>query len=78
MKPYYYVYRYQKQAPKVRHPTLQAAQAEAERLAAQHPGVAFEILKAVGISQVVKPSATFWMDGESPPSKTPESLNYEN
>jgi hypothetical protein len=68
MKPYYYVYRYQKQAPKVRHISLAEAQAEAERLAAKNPGITFEILKTVGISQVIKPARTFWMDGENPPS----------
>lgn len=66
MKPYYYVYRFGTPAPKVRHETLASAQAEAERLAAFHPGAAFEILKAVGISQIVKPTTTFWMDGERP------------
>jgi hypothetical protein len=67
MKPYYYVYRYGN-APVKRHASLAEAQAEAERLAAKNPGVAFEILKAVGISQVIKPARTFWMDGENPPS----------
>ena len=67
MKPYYYVYRYQKHAPKVRHASLAEAQAEAERLAALNPGMAFEILKAIAISSVVKPTSTFWMDGENPP-----------
>lgn len=66
MKPYYYVYRYQNQAPKVRHPTLQAAQAEAERLAGENPGITYEILKVVGISKVHAPGTTFWMDGEEP------------
>ena len=66
MKPYYYVYRYDNQAPKMRHETLAAAQTEAERLAALYPCAAFEILKAVGISQIVKPAATIWMDGEEP------------
>lgn len=66
MKPYYYVYRYENQAPKVRHETLAAAQAEAERLAAQHPGMPYEILKAVGIAKVSAPASTFWMDGEEP------------
>ena len=68
MKPYYYVYRYQKQAPKVRHASLAEAQDEAERLAAENPGISFEILKAIAISAVVKPTSTFWMDGENPPS----------
>jgi hypothetical protein len=66
MKPYYYVYRYGNQAPKVQHATLAAAQAEAERLAALYPCAAIEILKAVGIAQIVKPATTIWMDGEEP------------
>ena len=65
MKPYYYVYQYEYQAPKMRYATLAEAQAEAERLAALHPGAAFEIFKAVGIARVVKPT-TIWMDGEEP------------
>ena len=66
MKPYYYVYRYQDRAPVVRHPTLEAAQAEAERLASQHPGAHIEILKAVGVSKIYGPASTFFMDGEGP------------
>lgn len=64
MKPYYYVYRYQKNAPVVRHATLASAQAEAERLATQHPGDSIEILKAVGVSRINGPASTFFMDGE--------------
>ena len=66
MKPYYYVYRYQDRAPVVRHPTLEAAQAEAERLASQHPGVHIEILKAVAVTKIHGPASTFFMDGEGP------------
>lgn len=66
MKPYFYVYRYQDKAPIIRHPTIESAQAEAERLATQHKGTAFEILKAVGLSQVSGPASTFFMDGEGP------------
>ena len=66
MKPYFYVYRYQDRAPVVRHPTLELAQAEAERLAAQHPGTSIEILKAVGLASVRGPASTFFMDGEGP------------
>ena len=66
MKPYFYVYRYQDKAPIIRHHTLESAQAEAERLATQHKGTAFEILKAVGLSQVSGPASTFFMDGEGP------------
>ena len=66
MKPYFYVYRYQDKAPVIRHATLEQAQAEAERLATQHKGTPFEILKAVGLSQVTGPASTFFMDGEGP------------
>jgi hypothetical protein len=65
MKPYYYVYRYQDRGPRVRHATLEAAQAEAMRLAEQHPTGYFEILKCVGFARTTK-AATFWMDGEGP------------
>lgn len=63
MKPYYYVYRYQDRAPVVRHATLKQAQVEAERLAVQHPGMPFEILKAVAITKVEAPAITFFMVG---------------
>jgi hypothetical protein len=66
MKPYFYVYRYQDKAPVIRHATLEAAQAEAERLATQHKGTCFEILKVVGLTQVSGPASTFFMDGEGP------------
>jgi hypothetical protein len=64
MKPYYYVYRYKNHAPSVRHPTFESARAEAERLAIQHPESHIEILKAIAISRVYGPAATFFMDGE--------------
>jgi hypothetical protein len=66
MKPYYYVYRYNNNAPRVRHATLEAAHAEAMRLCEQHPSQSFEILKCVGFARTTK-AATFWMDGEEPP-----------
>jgi ABC-type nitrate/sulfonate/bicarbonate transport system substrate-binding protein len=66
MKPYYYVYRYDNSAPRVRHATLEAAHAEAMRLCEQHPSESFEILKCVGFARTTK-AATFWMDGEEPP-----------
>lgn len=72
MSPYYYVNRIGPGAtvPMFRHPSLAKAQAEAERLAGLNPGVAFEILKCVGISQVVKPSCTtFFMDDEEPAAR---------
>ncbi len=53
MKPYYYVYRYGSNPPQIRHITLRAARNEAMRLAEQHPGAHFEILKFVGFSSSV-------------------------
>jgi hypothetical protein len=66
MKSYFYVYRYQDRAPVVRHATLALAQAEAERLAAKHPGATIEILKVVGLAAIRGPASTFFMDGEGP------------
>jgi len=66
MKPYYYVYRYNNNAPKVRHATLEAAQAEAMRLAEQYPSAYFEILMCVGFARTTQ-AQTFWMDGVHPP-----------
>lgn len=66
MKPYYYVFRKNSQLPTVRHETLALAQAEAERLAELHRAETFEILKAIGMSQVQGPVSTFFMEGEGP------------
>ena len=66
MKKYYYVYRVGNQVPTVKHATLEQAEAEATRLATQHPGSDFELLECLGIVQTVKPQ-TFWMDGVIPP-----------
>ena len=68
MKPYYYVYAFHYGGPTVRHAAIAEAQAEAERLAAKHPGRAFEILRCVGIA-LTRKASTFWMDGEQPPEK---------
>jgi len=65
MKPYYYVYRYGSNPPQIRHITLRAARNEAMRLAEQHPGAHFEILKFVGFSSATKASL-FWADGVTP------------
>ena len=62
MKAYYYVYRYGHEAPSRRHETLLSAKQEAERLANQHPGSAFEILACLGFSQTSRAN-TFWADG---------------
>jgi hypothetical protein len=62
MKPYFYVYRVGDRAPIIKHPTAEAAMAESHRLAAQHPGETFEILKCLGITRTTTPQ-TFWMDG---------------
>mgnify|MGYP000353797613 CR=1 FL=1 len=62
MKAYYYVFNSLRGSPTCKHPTRELAALEAERLAAKHPGEAFEILQCLGISQVVKPVSTFWLD----------------
>ena len=51
MKAYYYVYNHANHSPKVRHPSLEAAQNEAERLTLQH-NLSFEILKCVGVTRM--------------------------
>lgn len=65
MNPYYYVYKYSGNAPRIRHSTLQEATREAERLAKEEPGAYFEILKCLGFSRTSEAS-TFWVDGEGP------------
>jgi hypothetical protein len=63
MTPYYYIHRPGTPGPTVKHPTRAAAQTEAQRLAAKHPGVTFEILQCVGLSSTPVPTATtFWLD----------------
>ena len=62
MKPYYYVYYYGNQAPRIRYATLQQAETKAKRIALRHPGVTFEILMAVGLTRLNTPQ-TSWMDG---------------
>jgi hypothetical protein len=67
MKPHFYVHRVTgTQPPRVKHLTAESAQKEAERLAGQYPGEAFEILKCVAVSHTVV-AKTFWMDGEQAP-----------
>ena len=66
MTPYYYVYRVGYGKPTIKHATLESAATESERLAGQHPGETFEILKCLGITRTVTPQ-TFWMDGVIPP-----------
>jgi hypothetical protein len=64
MKLYYYVYRSdEERGPKIKHASLVSAQAEAERLASQHPSSAFEILECVAVTRCTVPK-TFWMDKE--------------
>lgn len=65
MKHYYYVYRYGNKAPKVKHPTLELAVKEAERLASENIGESFEILKAVAISRVQAPARTVFLKDDS-------------
>ena len=69
MKSYYYVNRAGCVNPAVKHATLELAVAESKRLAAKHPGVAFEILQCLGISQTVSVN-TFWLDAPETP-RTP-------
>ena len=65
MKPHYYVFT--KPARFTGRETLAEATAEAEQLAEQNPGTAFEILQCLGVSSVPKAS-TAWMDAaESEP-----------
>ncbi len=75
MSPQYYVYRPGTPGPKVKHPTRDAAQTEAQRLAAKHPGTTFEILKVIGLSSTPVPTATtFWLDEADKPEPTPPAL----
>ena len=70
MKPYYNILRIDGgREPKVKHATLEGAQAEALRLAGQHPGSAFEILQCLAIAQTSQP-ALFWNDGCEPAAPT--------
>ena len=62
MKPYYYIYRVGYGKPTIKHSNLEDATEESERLAGQHPGETFEILKCLGITRTTTPQ-TFWMDG---------------
>jgi hypothetical protein len=62
MTPYFYIHRPGTPGPTVKH-NRAAAQTEAQRLAAKHPGVTFEILQCVGLSSTPVPTATtFWLD----------------
>jgi hypothetical protein len=66
MKPYYRILRIGGgREPKVKHATLKEAEAEALRLAGQHPGSAFEILQCLAVAQTSQP-ALFWNDGCAP------------
>lgn len=85
MKPHYYVLRVGHKHPTVRHATPALAAAEAERLAAQHPGDTFEVLQCLAITRTAAP-VTFWLDGCGPEptasewtfdwSKVPEGFPY--
>jgi hypothetical protein len=61
MKSYYYVGRVGGGHPKIKHPHLEVAHAEAMRLASQHPGEKFEILQCIGITQTTNPE-TVWAE----------------
>jgi hypothetical protein len=49
-------------APTWKHPTKEAAQQEAERLAALNPGIRFWVLEAQGFMRVSRPST--WTPAE--------------
>ena len=66
MKPYYYIFRVGGGHPRIKHPTLESAHAEAMRLAAKHPGDSFEILQCLATTRTINPQ-TLWMDGVIPP-----------
>ena len=71
MKPYYRILRLNHgRAPTVQHATLKEAETEALRLAGQHPGEIFEILKVLGTARATTPSI-FWNDGVEPPIEKP-------
>ena len=71
MKPYYRILRLNHgRAPTVQHATLKEAETEALRLAGQHPGVTFEILKVIGTARTTTPSI-FWNDEVEPPIEKP-------
>lgn len=72
MKPYYYVYRVGHKHPAIKHATPALAAAEAERLAAQHPGDTFEVLQCLAITRTTAP-VTFWLDGCGPTEETVEA-----
>jgi hypothetical protein len=78
MKPYYYINSPGTGAPTVKHPTVEAAQAEAARLARKHPGRTFEILQAIALTSVTVPEpATFWMDGQKLPRASWDEIAYD-
>jgi len=78
MKPYYYIHSPGTVAPTVKHPTVEAAQAEAARLARKHPGRTFEILQAIALTSVTLPEpATFWMDGQPLPRTSWDQTAYD-
>jgi hypothetical protein len=52
-EPFYMVYGLGQQAPTVKHHGLHSAKAEAERLAAKHPGITFYVLATVGKARKV-------------------------
>lgn len=69
MKPFYRVLRTDGRAA-VQLATLKEAETEALRLAGQHPGETFEILRCVGVARTTEPSV-FWHDGEGPAAEPP-------
>lgn len=70
MKPYYCI-RHVGPPNSTPHATAALAAAEAERLAAQHPGDTFEVLQCLAITRTSAPS-TFWFDDCGPEPAAPE------
>ena len=84
MKSYYYVHSVNNLSTSDRHATPALAVAEAERLAAQHPGDTFEVLQCLAVTRTTTP-VTEWLDGCGPVaepewtfdwSKVPEDHDY--
>ena len=71
MNTFFYIYDCSnRNGPRVRHPSLEAAIKEAERLAEQHVGRTFEVLQCVAVSKV-KGATTEYAQG----MKTAEETN---
>lgn len=72
MKPYYYVYNWAGEKPRVRHATIEQAEKEACRLAKEQPGAFFEILQCLGVTGCSEPSTEWVTTFDAEPEKEPE------